>query len=127
MPTQRRSYDSDLTDDQWAILEPLLPKPKTGGRPSTVDPRAVCNAILYLVRTGCEWRYLPHDLPPWSTVYRYFRYWKRSDTTKRVHDALVKKVRRKKRKKVSPSAGIIDSQSVKTTEKRGSMAMTEES
>ena len=127
MLVQRHAYGSDLTDAQWAVLEPLLPKPKTGGRPSTVDPREICNAILYLIRTGCEWQYLPHDLPSWSTVYHYYRYWKRDGTTKRIHDALVKKVRRKKHKRVAPSAGIIDSQSVKTTEKRGSTGTTEES
>ena len=126
MALLRRSYGSDLTDAQWAIIEPLFPKPKLGGRPSTVNIRELCNAILYLVRTGCEWDMLPHDLPPWSTVYHYYRYWKRTGTTKTIHDTLVKKVRRKKRKRVSPSAGIIDSQSVKTTEKRGSTATMEE-
>jgi len=115
------SYTTDLTDEQWSLIAPLVPKPKTSGRPSTVDRREICNAILYLVRTGCHWRLLPQDFTPWSTVYHYYRQWKNDGTVKNVHDALVKKVRRKKRKRISPSAAIVDSQSVKTTEKGGSV------
>ena len=71
----RKSYPSDLTDEQWEILGPLLPPAKPGGRPRTVDLREVVNGILYLLRSGCPWRMVPHDLPPWQTLYKYFRSW----------------------------------------------------
>jgi putative transposase len=84
----RKAYPTDLTDEQWELLEPLLPKAKPGGRPRTVDLREVINAIFYLLMTGCAWRLLPHDLPPWQTVYSYFRAWKRDQMWLEVNDQL---------------------------------------
>ena len=84
----RQRYPTDLTDAQWAIIEPLLPAAKPGGRPRSADLREVVNAILYLLRTGCAWRMLPHDFPPWGTVWAYFRRWRDDGTLERLHDAL---------------------------------------
>ena len=120
----RAAYPSDLTDAQWKILKPQIPAAKPGGRPRTVDMREILNALFYVVRTGCAWRQLPHDLPRWSTVYDYFRRWRRDGTWPRLHDALRDRVRKKAGKKKSPSAAVVDSQSVKTTEKGGSKATT---
>jgi putative transposase len=120
----RAVYPSDLTEAQWKILKPLIPKAKPGGRPRTVDMREILNALFYVARTGCAWRQLPHDLPPWSTVYDYFRQWRQDGTWQRLHDALRDKVRKQAGRKKSPSAAVIDSPSVKTTEKGGSRATT---
>jgi transposase len=123
-PPSLQSYPSDLTDQEWAILEPLLPPAKPGGRPRTTDLRAVLNAMLYLDRTGGQWRALPHDFPPWSTVWGYFRTWRTDGTWERLHTTLREQTRLKQGRKSTPSAAIIDSQSVKTSQKGGSAATT---
>ena len=92
---KRLSYPSDLTEKEWAILEPLIPLAKPGGHPRTTDIREVINAILYLDRTGGQWRALPHEFPPWSTVWSYFRTWRNDGTWKRMHTALREQVRLK--------------------------------
>ena len=121
---KRKTYPSDLTDEQWELLSPLLPAAKPGGRPRTVELREILNAILYVLRTGCAWRMLPHDLPPWQTVYKYFRGFSEDGTWERVHDAIRPNVREGEGRSAMPTAAIIDSQSVKTTEKGGLVAMT---
>ena len=120
----RTAYPSDLTDAQWRLIERRIPPAEPGGRRRTVNMRKVVNGILYLVRTGCSWRQLPHDLPPWGTVHYYYRRFRLDGTWQKVHDALREKVRRAEGRKKSPSAAIVDSQSVKTTEKGGRGAMT---
>ena len=119
MLTERRSYSSDLSDAEWMILGPLLPLEKPGGRHRRYPLREIINAIQYLLRTGCAWRLMPHDLPHWRTVYEYFRCWKRDGTWLKIHDHLHKETRKKMGRNEQPSAAIIDSQSVKTTEKGG--------
>ena len=121
---KRKPYDSDLTDKQWAIIAPLIPPAKPGGRPRSVDIRETINATLYLLKSGCTWRLLPHDFPQWESVYYYFRTWQKDGTWKEIHDTLRGKVRRSYKKKTQPSAGIIDSQSVKTSKKGDFVAMT---
>lgn len=105
-------YPSDLTDAQWALIEPMT-RPKPGGRPAKYERRRIVDAILYLGRTGCSWRQLPHDFPPWSSVYGYFESWNADGTTDRIHDALRDQVRDADGRDPMASAGIVDSQSVK--------------
>jgi putative transposase len=115
----RKAYPSDLTDTEWLIVEPLVPVAKPGGRPREVDIREVLNAIFYLLRSGCAWRLLPHDFPAWQTVYRYFRTWRKQGVWEQINDALREAVRSQAGRELEPSAAIVDSQSVKTTETKG--------
>ena len=121
---ERSSYPTDLTDKQWKLVKPLIPTAEPGGRRREVDVREIVNGILYLNRNGCTWRSMPHEFPKWSTIYYYFRRFQGDGTWEKIHDVLRGKVRKKVGKKKSPSAAIIDSQTVKTTEKKGSVAGT---
>jgi len=117
--TERAKYLTDLTDEQWQILRKLLPKPSRRGAPQTICRRSVLNAIIYVVRSGCPWRLLPHEFPNWKTVYGIFLCWRNEGTWQRIHDALRDMLRRCMGRKTSPSAAIIDSQTVKTSEVGG--------
>jgi transposase len=112
-------YPSDLMDEEWALIGPLIPPAKRGGRPRTVELREVMNGVLYVLGTGCQWRALPKDLPPKSTVYDYLELWEWDGTLDRIHYELYLKARDLEGREASPTAAVIDSQSVKGAEKGG--------
>jgi len=116
---ERKSYPSDLNDAEWQIIEPLIPPAKTGGRPREQDMREIVNAMFYLLRAGCSWRMLPHDFPPWQTVYYYFAQWRDGEIFRQMNDTLRARLRVAVGREEQPSAAILDSQSVKTTETKG--------
>ena len=112
-------YPSDLTNEEWQLLEPLIPPRKPGGDKRTVNMREVVNGVMYVLSTGCQWRAIPKDLPPKSTVYDYFDLWTYDGTLGRIHHALYLQCREREQREASPTAAIIDSQSVKSAEKGG--------
>ncbi len=112
-------YPSDLTDEEWALVQPLLPPAKRGGRRRSVDLRAVVNGLMYVLSTGCQWRYVPKDLPPKSTIFGYFDLWTHRGVIDRIHHALYVQCREQAGRDASPTACIVDSQSVKSAEKGG--------
>ena len=116
---RRKRYTSDLSDAEWAILEPLIPPAKTGGRPRTTNMRDVVDAIFYLLKTGCQWANLPGDFPAYSTVFDYYTQWRKNQVWQGLNDALREQVRHSEGREATPSAAILDSQSVKTAEKGG--------
>jgi putative transposase len=120
---KRQAYPSDLSDDQWEVLEPLIPPAKPGGRPRKRDPREIMNALFYVARSGCAWRMLPHDFPPWQTVYDYRTKWKEAGVWEHVHDCLCRFVRLEEGREAAPSVAYIDTQSVKAG-KRGAEPVT---
>ena len=123
---ERKAYPSDLTDAEWEVIQSVFPKPKGGrsGRPWIYPRREIWNAILHQARTGCQWEYLPHDFPPHGDVWEHFRRWRDQGIIAVVHDALRTQVREQDGRDPSPSAAIIDSQTVKTPQKGGPTATT---
>jgi len=111
----RKPYSTGLSDAEWAYLEPYFPAPKANGRPRVYPLREILNAIFYVLRSGCPWRLLPHDFPPWKTVFHYFRAWRIDGTWERINRAIRERLRVRFRRNPEPSAGIVDSQSAKTT------------
>ena len=115
----RLRYPSDLLDDEWALIAPLIPPAKRGGRRRSVNVREVVNGLLYILSTGCQWRYAPSDLPPRSTLFNYFDLWTYHGVIDRIHHSLYVQCRERVEREASPTACIIDSQSVKSAEKGG--------
>jgi transposase len=118
MSTEKR-YPSDLSNKEWALIADLMQPDPSGGRPPKHPRREILNAIFYVAKTGCQWRYLPKNLPPWKAVYMQFLRWRDNGKIEQIYDVLHRKLRSTIGKNVTPSVGIMDSQSVKTTEKRG--------
>ena len=116
-------YPSDLTDEEWTHIEALIPPAKRGGRKRKVDLREIVNGIMYVLSTGCQWRYVPKDLPPKSTLFDYLDLWNYDGTLERLHHALYVECREKMGRQASPTACVIDSQSVKSAEKGGPASM----
>jgi transposase len=112
-------YPSDLTDAEWALIEPHIPPAKRGGRRRAVDVREVLQGVLYVLETGCQWRHLPRDFPPRSTVWEYFDLWRYDGTLDRIHETLYLALREKEGRDASPTAGILDSRTAKSAEKGG--------
>jgi transposase len=119
----RLRYPSDLRDEEWALVKPLIPPAKRGGNKRHVDEREIVDGLMYILSTGCQWRALPKDLPPRSTVHDYFDLWSWDGTLDRIHHALYVKCREQAGREASPTAAIIDSQSVKAAEKGGSRSI----
>jgi len=124
MNTPRKRYPSDLSDAEWTLLEPLVPTVKHGGRPAHWSRREIVNGIFYALRAGGPWRALPHDLPPWQTVYGYYWRWRNAGTWETINTALRERVRQRAGRSRIPQVAIVDSQSVKTTQKGGHGAST---
>jgi transposase len=118
-----KRYPSDMTDEEWTILEPLIPDSRSGGRPGSANMHEVMNGIFYVLRGGIPWRFLPKEFPPWQTVYHYFRLWRMDGTWEMMNARLREQVRRHSGRETTPSAGVMDSQSAKTTE-RGEFGAT---
>src|SRR5215510_5733195 len=124
MARQRLTYPTDLTDEEWQILAPLLPPEKSGGRPRKYPRREVLNGIQYILRGGCAWRLMPHDLPHWQTAYQTWRAWRQDGTWRGIHDQLRDEVRTRMGRHPQPSAAIIYAQTVKTMAKASRMGTT---
>lgn len=122
--TRRRTYPTDTSDAEWTILGPLIPAPRPGGRPARIDRRDIMDAIFYVKRGGVSWRLLPADFPHWKTVYDYFRQWKQSGLWERINDALRVQTREILGRNSVPTAGIVDSRSVRTSQKGGHAVTT---
>ena len=120
-----KEYKSDLTDQEWERIKPYIPAAKRGGRPRKTNMREILNAIFYVVKTGCQWGMLPHDFPAKGTVYHYFNTWRKDGTWEAMNRQVREELRQRTGREATPSAAIMDSQSVKTTEKGGIAALTD--